>query len=196
MPNDSRLISWRLINFELPVALVSVIFDRSLTPLPLVVLLAMLLLLLVFWELERDDIGVITVDLPAAFIVLRPCAAPIELANNANWPRRPPAVFNAVITFCCCIDRLFACELFKCHASIAFWRAAFIRVAASFAKSLTSATFCTAASDGKIIIGDGLRSIFINFNPLKCSAIPHKNHKPIWNAIPFNRTMWLHLNIW
>lgn len=184
MPSiESRFISWRRNNFdfELPVVkLVSVCIvddddDISPTPFPfgveaafgsiVLVLLIMLLLLLLFCELLRDDIGVITVDLPRPLPDRRLWPALIVLANRANWPRRPAADFNAGIA------RLDTCVLFICHASMAFWRRFSTFLACCLAISEIS-TLCAADSDGKIMMGDGARSIFINLNPLYiCSAI-------------------------
>lgn len=114
-----------------------------------------------------DVIGDITADLPVAVltVLLRWCVAPIELANNANWPRRAPADFNAVNIFCCCTDRLFTCELFNCHDCM-LWRDTFNRLPVDWLLA-----FWTDDNDGNIMIGDGLRSILINFKPLKCSTL-------------------------
>lgn len=114
-----------------------------------------------------DVIGEITADLPATVltVLLRCCAVPpIVLANNANWPRRAPADFKAVNIFCCCTERLFTCELFNCHDCM-LWRDTFNRLPVDWLLA-----FWTDDNDGNIIIGDGLRSILINFKPLKCST--------------------------
>lgn len=115
------------------------------------------------WALLLDVIGEITADFPVDLIDLLRCE-PIVLANNANWPRRAPAVLSAVNIFCCCTDRLFTCELFNCHDCTP-WRDTFNRL------PVWLFAFCTDDNDGNIMIGDGLRSILINFNPLKCSTI-------------------------
>lgn len=127
---------------------------------PFCVLLAFELLA----ALLRDVIGDITVDLPAVLtVLLRWCVPPMVLANNANCPRRAPADFRAVNIFCCCTERLFTCELFNCHDCTP-WRDTFNRL------PVWLLAFWTDDNDGNIMIGDGLRSILINFNPLKCSS--------------------------
>lgn len=130
-----------------------------------VVLLLVEPLLLVLLLLLRDDIVDTMADLLAAdrTVLVRWCAPPTVLVNNANWPRRAPADFNAVNIFCCCTDRLFTCELFNCHDCI-LCRDTFIRLFD------VVVAFWADDNDGNIIIGDGLRSILINFNPLKCST--------------------------
>lgn len=126
---------------------------------PFCVLLALALAL----TLLRDVIGEMTVDLPVLIALLRRWVPPIVLAKSANWPRRALADLSAVNIFCCCIERLFTCELFNCHDCTPP-RANFNRLAGELP------AVCTDASDGSIMIGDGLRSILISFNPLKCST--------------------------
>lgn len=129
---------------------------------PFCVLLAFAFAFAVALALLRDVIGEITADFPVGLIVLLRCD-PMVLANNANWPRRAPAVLSAVNIFCCCTDRLFTCEWFNCHDCTP-WRDTFNRL------PVWLFAFWTDDNDGNIMIGDGLRSILINFNPLKCST--------------------------
>lgn len=111
----------------------------------------------------RDVIGEMTADFPT-FLTDLLRLEPIVLANNANWPRRAPAVLSAVNIFCCCTDRLFTCELFNCHECTP-WRDTFNLLLGWLL------AFWTDDNDGSIMIGDGLLSILINFNPLKCSTV-------------------------